>query len=183
MHHQSVSIDDDLVRRRRRRDVLCAEVLTLRDMLVKQAAEKSSMDIDFGIPELVTEAAFCNGYVLLVTWVYDGTKDVEFPMHAHNAVFEHTAMTSKGRVVFETDDGVAKTLSKPGESFYTTPGEAHKVTFFSDGGPAHGWTTFQPPEVHAVPTDQTGNCLMRPFGRCGGDPTTCVLEQVKKSKL
>jgi len=147
--------------------------------LVEKVRTAPDLEIPFGIPEFVMRSEFCDGNVLLVTWEYDGSKDIEIPFHAHAGIYERTTMVTSGLVRYTNERGFTKDLTKSGDSFYSPLGDVHDVLFLKDGGPARGWTTFQPPDMDAVPSDSVGNCMMRPYGRCGGDPRTCMFSRVK----
>jgi len=179
MDRETVPIGVKNVHRRLRRDTLCEEMRSLRDHLLQSDKDLQPDRIDFGFSALDVRASFCDGSILLFTWAFDGSEDVEFPLHEHVGVHEHTALTTTGLLVFETTQGVRKTLRRPGDSFYADPGVAHRLLLSAEGGPAKGWTAFQPPDMDLVPTDMDGNCSLRPLGRCGGDPRKCMHSRVR----
>lgn len=180
MDKQTVPIGVENVKRRLRRDTLCDQVRSLRDLLLDEDPSVfRSTRVDFGLPALKVEASHCDGDFLLLTWEFDGSEDIEFPLHSHNGIHEHTALVTQGRVLFKSETGIEKVLKNPGDFFYAKPNEAHSIWFLAEGGSARGWTTFQPPDMDAIPSDSAGNCALGPLGRCSGDPTVCSYSRVR----
>ena len=178
MLQETVTISKTPNVRRKRRAQLSQRVRALAD-LIKEDAERSKDGLSYSVGGLQIDVSFCNGHMLMCMWEFDGREDYTLPWHNPNGAHEHISMVRGGEVFFEFESGYEKVLTSVGDTVYALPDSTYRVLFRARGGPAQGWLIIQPSDTDLVPRDDRGNCLLQPFGRCGGNPEKCLYKQLK----
>ena len=164
--------------RKQRRTKLSKNIRSLATLMREEA--KSIQDgLRYEVEGFAIEVSFCNGTMLMCTWTFDGEGDFVLPWHRPDGAHEHMSMVAGGEVHFEFDGGFKKTLTNPGDVVYALPDTPYRVTFRANGDAAQGWLILQPPDTNIVPKDENGNCLLQPYGRCGGDPDNCLYTHLR----